>query len=88
MTTDLLQVDYFYRATIAQNYIKDVLSQLELIREEFVTYKLFYTEFHHKIPGIHIGITWMLHNTIKTKAADVKNNSIQNNETLVSVVVK
>ena len=48
MTTDLLQVDYFYRATIAQNYIKDVLSQLELIREEFVTYKLFYTEFHRK----------------------------------------
>ena len=48
MTTDLFQVDYFYKATIAQNYIKDVLSQLELIREEFVTYKLFYTEFHRK----------------------------------------
>ena len=57
MSSNFNQVQYFYKATFGQNYIKDVVSQLQMIREEFDMYKHFFDEFHQKFHKVEEFIT-------------------------------
>ena len=41
----MFQLQYFCIGTFTQNYIKRLLSQLELMEEEFVRYRIFFSDY-------------------------------------------